>query len=346
MNIERGKSFSGIDRMFPTILVLASLYATSLAAENPVAMSTLSGMHPARETRMAAEAAPGYVHCGVWRIQGPRNTLYLAALPNHSHATNQIPFPSAFYAAYHECIEVYIEVGASPGALAQFGLLLKAPAWVKSHQTELVYPTGMNLETDLAPATITALRAHYGKDYEKRKSMKPPFLMIMEELGNEKTKQSSDDIEGYFVEWAKKDRKAVRALDDQGVLNGAFKILEIMLLNFRLEMSQRGADVVVRERILGAATTVEMDNAIWRRGDLNAAEKAGEKLRQESSKLYDLTITQLNLRWTAALKKVLKREKKALVLIEIAHLAGKEGILQMLSDAGFTVEQMYGVDQP
>jgi len=46
------------------------------------------------------------------------------------------------------------------------------------------------------------------------------------------------------------------------------------------------------------------------------------------------------------LEPLLHAKKNVLVLVGVAHLAGEDGLLNLLRGAGFRAEQMYGVDRP
>src|SRR5205085_8119100 len=94
--------------------------------------------HPIREARISSRPQEGFVPCGVWRIRGARNTMYLMGT-SHIVATNQIPFPSPFYAAYQDSREIYVEADTD-SFFTTLRLLPKMLKWVVSHRDELLCP--------------------------------------------------------------------------------------------------------------------------------------------------------------------------------------------------------------
>jgi len=290
---------------------------------------------------MASLATNDYVPCGVWRVRGQRNTLYLAGT-SHLVTRDQIPFPSPFYAAYHDSEEVYVEIDGNP-ARVSVGMMFKMLKWIRSHRGDFICPEGRTIADYLAPGTVQRLKAFYGKDYPQRERMTPLLLAFMgglEALANQVTNDGG--VEDVFTALARKDGKPIRELDDSSVDDVAFNVLDEMVLDVRREISTRGADAVVEENVLGEKKPIE--ETVWRAGDLAAVEREIEETRRELPGLYEQLGPERNRKWLSKLKGALHRDKNVMVLAGAAHLGGKDGLLQLLRDAGFTVEQMYGVD--
>ena len=149
-------------------------------------------------------------------------------------------------------------------------------------------------------------------------------------------------VEDVFVALARKDRKPVRELDDSSVDEVAFLVLDEMLLDVRREIKTRGADAVVEENVLGEKKPIK--ETMWRDGDLAAIEREIEETKREVPELYEKIGPERNRKWMVRLKAALREDKNVMVLAGAAHLGGKDGLLRLLQDAGFTVEQLYGVD--
>ncbi|HWN94175.1 MAG TPA: TraB/GumN family protein [Methylomirabilota bacterium] len=297
--------------------------------------------HPIHEKRMSNPPAEGHVASGVWRIRGVQNTVYLVGT-SHVVATNQIPFPSPFYAAYEDSREIYVE--ADPNSLlTMLRLVPKALQWVKSHQAELVCPKGRTVADYLSPATVERLRAFYGKDYEKKSRMTPLFLAwVAENTG----RHGGDNggVEEVFALLARKDGKPIRTLDDDSVIDVAVAVMEESLLQLKRDIAQRGADAVVEESIL--SDEKDLDDKVWRQGDLAALEPKLAEMKNEAPAIYEKLLPERNQKWLPKLKRALHSKRNVMVLVGVAHMGGKEGLLQLLQDAGFKPEQMYGIDRP
>jgi uncharacterized protein YbaP (TraB family) len=118
-----------------------------------------------------------------------------------------------------------------------------------------------------------------------------------------------------------------------------------MLGGYQRDITSRGADTVVREALLNSPSESDID-LMWRHGDLAAAERVQGELKEESEELYDKLLRVRNRNWMRKLEPLLHGRKNVLVLVGAAHLPGEDGLLHLLRAAGFSAEQMYGVDRP
>jgi hypothetical protein len=325
-------------------LLACAICATGCASGRAQAQRdrALLSLHPTNETRMASVATNDYVPCGVWRIRGQRNTLYLAGTA-HLVTRDQIPFPSPFYAAYHDSQEVYLEIDVNLSRIGGIGMTFKMLKWIRLHRTEILCPKGRTVADYLSPDTGQRLKAFYGKDYPKRAQMTPLFLAFMgglEDMAKQVTTEGG--VDEVFATFARKDHKPIRELDDSSVDEVALRVLDEMLLDLRREISTRGADAVVEENVLGEKKPIK--ETMWRDGDPAAIEREIEEMRRELPALYEKLGPERNRKWLSKLKAVLRGDRNVIVLAGAAHFGGKDGLLQLLQEAGFTVEQMYGVD--
>ena len=77
----------------------------------------------------------------------------------------------------------------------------------------------------------------------------------------------------------------------------------------------------------------------WMRGDLKAIEKDGvEPLRKASPGLFKVLLTDRNAAWVKALRQRLQGGGKVVVIVGVGHLIGREGVPQLLRDAGVRVD--------
>jgi pheromone shutdown protein TraB len=116
-------------------------------------------------------------------------------------------------------------------------------------------------------------------------------------------------------------------------------------MELKHEIARRGADAVIEDKILSGNQDQE-DDEVWRRGDLASVEGDLEKMKAESPELYEKVLPDRNRHWLRKLQSPLQGKKNLMVLIGVAHLGGSEGLLQLLRQSGFRVEQLYGVDRP
>ena len=319
-----------------------TLIATGCASTHRLAERTHLSQHPIYEMRMSNKPTEGYVPTGVWRIRGALNTVYLVGTC-HLVAEEEIPFPSSFYAAYQDSKDIYVEYDGL-SLSGQWMVLRAVPGmvrWVMAHQSELNYPKGQTLTNHLSAETVLRLRTFYGQDFAGKESMTPLALVFW----NEFLSLSGEDVAGVddlFTLLAHRDDKRIRSLDDAKVTELINPTLDAILAAYRRKIAERGADAVVKEEILDHQEEV----TDWRHGDVSAAEKEVAEMRKDAPELYQKLLPDRNRRWLPAITQALHGKRNAMVLVGAMHLAGKDGLLQLLRDAGFKAEQMYGIDRP
>jgi uncharacterized protein YbaP (TraB family) len=298
--------------------------------------------HPTQETRMTNQAVEGFQPAGVWRVHGVQNTVYLVGTA-HVVPESQVPFPSPFYAAYHDSQIVYVEFDTDISFLAKVRLLPKVFRWVKANRDVLTVPKGKTLADYLPANTIDELSARYGRNFH-RERMTPISLLFMREAGLlAATNAAFTGVEEPFMILARRDGKPLKALDDMAVVDTALLALDAMLPKMKREIAERGADAVVREALLGEE---QDENSIWRRGDLTAVARVHEEIKGDTPDLYEKILPERNRAWMRKLEPVLRGKKNAMVLVGIAHMGGKDGLLDLVRASGFVPEQMHGVDRP
>jgi pheromone shutdown protein TraB len=114
-----------------------------------------------------------------------------------------------------------------------------------------------------------------------------------------------------------------------------------MLAKWRRDIAKDGVDAVIEENMLNKT---EEDNRSWRSGDMSAVEEDHEEMKREAPAIYEKGVVERNHKWMTKLKHALEQKEDVMVLVGVDHLGGKDGLLHLLTEAGFAVEQMYGVD--
>jgi uncharacterized protein YbaP (TraB family) len=319
------------------LLLVGAILSTGCATQRSLAERNRLARHPVHETRMSTQPADGYLPSGVWKIAGVHNTVYLAGT-SHDVKEDQVPFPSPFYAAYESAQELYVEMDTTRGHFfTGLGLIFRITKWMLSHRGELIYPKGQTLSNYLSAETMERLRAFYRKDFQGDRST-PVALLLNNELG------SSEDggVDETFTLLAHERGKRIRELDDGTITRTGMMMMDEMLAKWRRDIIQKGADAVIAENILDQ----KEDDATWRRGDLAAVERDQAEMKIGLPVTYQKGILERNRKWMPKLKLALQGKKNVMVLVGVDHLGGKDGLLEMLREAGFNVQQMYGVDRP
>ncbi|HEY0552503.1 MAG TPA: TraB/GumN family protein [Verrucomicrobiae bacterium] len=321
----------------PALILLAAGCSTHRLAER-----TQLPRHPIHETRMTNQPAEGYVPTGVWRIRGPQNTVYLVGTC-HVVEEKEIPFPSAFYAAYQDSKDIYVEYDGLSFS-GQWMIVRAAPGlvrWLLANQSKFNYPKGQTLANHLSADTVKQLRAFYGADFARKQHLTPLGLLFWDELESLQG-DTAGGVDDLFTLLAHRDSKRIRALDDGRVADLIIPTMDAVLAHYMRKIAERGADAVLKEALLDHPD----EDTDWRHGDVSAAEKEIAEMKNDGPAIYEKLLPGRNLQWLPKITRALESERNAMVLVGAMHLFGTEGLLRLLSDAGFKPEQMYGIDRP
>jgi uncharacterized protein len=303
---------------------------------------TILSRHDFAPSKISTTAEPGLVPTGVWRIKGPRNTLYLAGT-SHLITEEQVPFPSTFYAAYNDSSELYLEVDDNGSFFSRLRLLRKMFKWMKSNRDDFVAPNGQFLSDVLSPDTVEKLRMAYGKKYSRIEKQTPLFVAFMGQMQAFSDQYMTDGgVEDVFAARARNDRKKIRALDDTSVDELVVQVLDAMVNELRQEIQESGPDAVIEEKVLREPEKIV--ETAWRGGDLAAIEAEMAEMQEETPALYEQIGPDRNRKWLAKLGSALQRDHNILALVGCAHLPGEQGLLNLLKQEGYQVEQLYGLD--
>lgn len=78
----------------------------------------------------------------------------------------------------------------------------------------------------------------------------------------------------------------------------------------------------------------------WNSGDGRALEQLLLASMKDYPEIYEKIVVDRNRRWLADLVKMLEQGDKTLVVVGAAHLVGKNGLVELLQQRGYTVEQL------
>jgi uncharacterized protein YbaP (TraB family) len=78
----------------------------------------------------------------------------------------------------------------------------------------------------------------------------------------------------------------------------------------------------------------------WATGDTKTLDHLLNEGLKGSPGLFKALVTDRNSSWIPKIAELIQGNEDALVVVGAAHLVGKQGIVQMLRDKGYVVEQM------
>ncbi|MEA2069031.1 MAG: TraB/GumN family protein [Verrucomicrobiota bacterium] len=263
----------------------------------------------------------------LWKATSEKGTFYMQGSV-HLLKAGDYPLAPAIEEAYAKSNVLVLEADMKEMLTPETQQLIMEKAMLGGGQT---------LENSLTPEVYGMLSeklAEAGLPIAALQSFKPWFtamtlvLTKMQAMGFD----PSHGIDQYFNEKANTDGKQVIGLetakfqinlfdalaegDQNAYMNRMFRELEL----FEVQL----ADII----------------AAWKIGD---GEKLGALMNEsfkEYPELYESFVLKRNKDWAAKLDKMASKDKTPMVVVGAAHLPGKGGLLELLKDKGYTLEQL------
>lgn len=261
----------------------------------------------------------------LWRVTKDQKSVYLLG-SIHYLGKEHLPLRKAILDALDDSHELVLEIdlnSASP-ATAQRVTLEKA-----------LYRDGTTLAQNIDPETyrLAAARAdQLGLDMKVLSPMKPWFVALtmtafkLRQLGLD----ANLGVDRQLAERAKSSGKPMSGLE-------TFEF-QVGLLD---QLSKREQEMLLRETV---AELERLDRNIgqivqaWLDGDGAVLERLMLAGMREYPELHRKVIVERNRRWLPEIEKLLERGG-AMVVVGAAHLVGQDGVVEMLRNRGYRLEQ-------
>lgn len=266
-----------------------------------------------------------------WEVARGEKTLYLVGSIHLANAS-LYPLDTAFTEAFDRSDVLVVEADISnpeSAVAAQMMMIQKG-----------MYPPGTTIASQLSEETFDTLKKYVREKggnlliYQQLKPWALSMTLTMTELSSLGFSPEYG-IDSYFLKKAKKDGKEVQELESvlfQVELLASFDNDEqdLFLANSINEMEN-------------LEETIELISGAWRNGDhvtLDLAAVADLRDSSEYGFLYNSMYKDRNIAMTEKIKGYLEEEETFFVVAGAAHMVGEDGIVSLLKEEGYTVEQM------
>ena len=260
----------------------------------------------------------------MWKVEKGGTTVYLLG-SIHALKEDAYPLPPAIEAAFEEVEIAVFEIDLDEMTKAAIKM-------VSAGSLE----KGLTLEEVVGPETWSDFEtrvADLGFDSGLYQGMKP-WMAALTVASFELTKHgylASAGLDTYFSQRADETGKKRLALETAGFQVSLFAGLSpehsLTFLRYTLE------DL--------AAMIPEMDQLYldWRVGNVETVEDALLEGFREFPGVLKKMVVDRNHAWMPQIEKVLAGGQDAMVVVGAAHLVGEEGVVNLLRQKGYTVEQ-------
>lgn len=281
----------------------------------------------------SADAAAGRHNLFLWRVTGSKGTVFLLGSV-HLGSTDLFPLPQEIEQAFRNTDYLVEEVDPKqqdPAAARQF--------WVAHGR----YTDGDRLENHISENTKMALGIYLqltGRPATAFSSAKPwlASLLINRQELRHYGFSGKQGIDQHFAKEAAASQKPVIGLETPDY--------QMNLLYWRFStLPDEAQDKMLLSTILHAQTAARHLGALiqaWRNGDAAAvaALNANNSPDPQSQFYFDEIFSKRNLRMAQQIQVYLKTPYTYFVVVGAGHLVGSRGIVELLQEQGYGVDQM------
>jgi uncharacterized protein len=262
----------------------------------------------------------------LWQVRSPQNTVHVLG-SIHFLKKESYPLKTIIEETFNTSKKLILEIdlrSASPDKVRQLTL------------QKGVSPDALPLDQRVSKDTYTIVSkraAEAGIDVRALHPFKPWVVAMtlaslkLQKLGFD----PSYGIDRYLAGRAEQTDKPIEGLETAE--------FQIDLFD---RLSPRQQELFLRQTLLEIDQLEKSTDKIvqaWRSGDSKAVETLILKGMHEYPEVKKVIIDDRNRRWLPHIEKLLAQADKALVVVGAAHLVGKDGVIELLKDRGYTVEQ-------
>jgi len=271
--------------------------------------------------------SPAIADTSVWSVRSGDNVIYLGGTV-HLLRPGDYPLPDEFEEAYQASSELYFETDiAAMSDLSVQAQMLQ----------QLTYSDDRSLRTVLSDQAYTALSAYTqtaGLPIVMLEKFKPELLIsTLQILVFQSMGFTPQGVDAFFHTRAVADGKAEGQLETVQEQIGFIAAMgegndsEFILLSLK-DLTETGN---VIDGMIGA----------WRSGDAQGlSELFVEDMKVEAPALYDTLLLERNLKWIPQIHRMLQDADTEFVLVGAAHIVGENGLLDLLSQEGYEINQL------
>jgi uncharacterized protein YbaP (TraB family) len=278
-------------------------------------------------TTLALPAAPAWAESSVWRVSDGDSILFLGGTV-HLLRPSDYPLPEEFEQAYGQADEIVFETDlAAMSDLATQAQML----------SQLTYSDDRTLMSVLSPEAYSALEeysAAVGLPIMMMQKFKPGMVVTtLQVMEFQRMGFTPQGVDAFFNSRALGDAKAL----------GALESIEDQI-GFLADMGEGNESEFILMSLADLEDTDEvMEQMIsaWRSGDTDdLAEMFVADMRERAPALYESLLRNRNLNWLPQIESMLADGNTEFVLVGAAHLVGEDGLLDLLAEKGYQVEQL------
>jgi uncharacterized protein len=263
----------------------------------------------------------------LWKVTTKQNTVYLLGAI-HLMREDGYPLNKSIESAYHDAQTLVLEINLDEAASNEAQSLMISKG---------LYPAGQTLRQSLSPQTFELVKKkaeELGLNIQQVNRLKPWLVtmtlaaMQLEQLGYD----SKLGIDKHFFDQARTDKKEILSLESIEY--------QVSLLEGMSSDNQEAALLeTIQELDLFKKEFEEIVKA-WSNGESKKLDELLIESFKDYPELLNQLIVQRNKNWVPTIEEFLNHKGNVLVVVGAAHLIGNRGVIEMLRQKGYVVEQL------
>lgn len=272
------------------------------------------------------EPLPGLTGSSVWQVSRDGNTMYLGG-SIHILREGDFPLPKEFDIAFFRSDALVLEADTR---------LMQNPEVAAYLESRMVLPDGQTLQTILDPETFSMLAAvtlEHGFPIEAVANFKPSMVMMilaMIQLYAEGFTQEGIDF--YYMRKAENQNVAIYFLES---VESQIEMIVSMGEGYENDFVRYSLQDMANTQMSLAEIVSD-----WRVGKAASTEEALRVMQEEWPVIYHSLITARHDAWMPQIERMLNSGRTYFVIAGLAHMHGPSGLLRLLEDLGYTIEQL------
>jgi uncharacterized protein YbaP (TraB family) len=263
----------------------------------------------------------------LWKVRSEGNSIYILG-SIHFLKKENYPLKKSIEQAFDASKKLVLEID------------LQSVTPQKTQQVTLekgLFRDGTTLQQSVAKETydLTEQRAReLGIDLRAMNPLKPWLVALT--LTTMKLQKLGFDpgygIDRHFAERARRSGKSTGGLETMEFQLGLFD-----------GMPRRDQEMMLRETLKELDRLdqgVEQIVQLWLKGDVGSLEEWLLAGMREYPEVHEKVIVERNRRWLPQIEKMIAQGEIAMVIVGAAHLVGREGVIELLKQRGYMVEQL------
>lgn len=261
----------------------------------------------------------------IWRVSKGADQVLIGGTV-HLLPPSQYPLPAEFDAAFQHSNVLVLETDLAP---------MQDPARAAVLQQQLLYPAGTRLSSKLSDKTrgqLLDILQRHRFTLPQIDQFKPGMLVTQLTLLELQQHQfTSPGVDQHYLTLAQQQKKTLKYLEP----------IEFQL-NLLASLGEGREDVFLQHALADVSDTADMMGkalSAWRSGDLTAVEQLVlAPVKAADAQTYQQMFVARNQAWLPQIQALFGNKEQELVLVGLGHLAGTEGVLALLQQAGYQVE--------